>query len=317
MKDRAIQSLKGIAIIGVLFHHIHNRRIAEETSNTLSLVTAFLTWSVLLFIAISGWLHSRKDEKGGESLLRFIGNRSLRLLVPFVTLVFGYAVIWQALGRLGFAEVGVRLAPDFRGKIVDSLLLYHPDPVAGQLYFLPLLFIISAIVRVFISAAGVRGVIVCGGLGLAGGIVFAPGSANTGFSVGMLLFGLFCYSAGFLMHRFRSFRYRYVCVGGVAVVVVTALGIDGVAKVFPLVLLEVMHVLPLQKAGLLEMIGEASGTIYAYHIPFVLVPLLILVSRLPSGYQMAGVLAAIAVSIAACMTIFYGLRNTRLKWIVL
>jgi acyltransferase len=65
---------------------------------------------------------------------------------------------------------------------------------------------------------------------------------------------------------------------------------------------------------MLSSVGEAAGTIFAYHTPFILQPLLIIAAGLPTfGFRIAGALTAIAIVIAVCAILHFRYRSGRLR----
>lgn len=315
--DRAIHALKGIAIIGVVFHHVQNRRFCDEMNANIAILPIAFTWCVLLFFAISGWLHGLTEERRSKTIGAFLLNRAKRLLVPFFALVLLYASIWQVIQIVGISDIGARLARSFGTKVAQSLPGCDYNPVAEQLYFLPLLFVVASAIHVSFRIFGAGGVWCCAAVVLFAGMILLPGAGNTGPSSGVILFGCFCYASGFLMYLYRFFRYRIFVVLSVALLVFFVMGVEGLSKVVPLLMIECMHQMRISRITSLCMIGEASGTIYAYHAPFILAPLVILVAWLPKVFQFAGVLAAGFVSIVACTVLFFAIRNSRLKWTLL
>lgn len=143
-KDKAILVIKAIAIIGVVLHHITNRRLPADTRTIVDVGPQIFSWAVLAFFACAGWLHGQSEARSPKTLTAFVSQRAKRLLLPFAVLTLIYATVWQVLACLPIPGIGVKLAPDFGTKLVQSLP-WRGDyqPVAEQLYFLPLLFVIS------------------------------------------------------------------------------------------------------------------------------------------------------------------------------
>ncbi|AHF94949.1 hypothetical protein OPIT5_30860 [Opitutaceae bacterium TAV5] len=302
--DGAIHALKGIAIVGVIFHHVQNRRFSSEMNAAIEILPALFSWCVLLFFAISGWLHSLAEERNPKTIGMFLRNRTRRLLVPFAALVLLYAAMWQVVQAMGIGDMGARLSTSFWTKIVQSVPGCDYNPVAEQLYFLPILFIVGSVIHLSFRLLGLGGVWGCTLGGAFAGMILTPDSGNTGPSSGVILFGGFCYASGFLMHRYRNFSYRIAVVLAVALLFFLVLGIEGLPKVVPLLMIECMHQTGLSKITPVCLAGEASGTIYAYHTPFILAPLVILVAQRPETVQFAGVLAAGFFCVAICSFLF-------------
>lgn len=318
MRSNAISFIKGVAIVGVVFHHISNRRLDASVTDSLASLQSFFSWAVLMFVAVAGWLHAVTEEKKKVGFLDFSKSRFFRLIVPYVFLVFFYSLIWQFLQVFGLSGVGVRLSDSLWGKIHCSINLVCYEPVAEQLYFLPVLFVISITARLFSLLFGpVRGAILLMALSLSLGLGLTPDSKNTGLNIGFFLFGLYCYSSGFLLYAWRK---DWRCVPYVILSVLAVLSLsesESVSKVVPV--LVIMSIFWLEKLGVsgLTLVGEASGTIYAYHTPFVLQPMVIAVSRMPVEFQYAGALCS-ALAVVLLLSVAHHLvKNTRFRKLLL
>jgi fucose 4-O-acetylase-like acetyltransferase len=169
VKENNILVLKGLAIVGVVFQHILNRRFDERTLDWLSAFAGLFGWCVLLFLATAGWLHSLSVEKREKPLLGYAGARAKRLLLPWLGLILFYSGCWHCLQLMGVGDVATRQDLTFWGKVHYSLLL-NSGSVADQLYFLPVLFLISGLLH-FVWQGGKRA-----GVALYVGLAFAAGS---------------------------------------------------------------------------------------------------------------------------------------------
>lgn len=92
---------------------------------------------------------------------------------------------------------------------------------------------------------------------------------------------------------------------------------ESVSKVVPV--LVIMSIFWLEKLGVsgLTLVGEASGTIYAYHTPFVLQPMVIAVSRMPVEFQYAGAICS-ALAVVLLLSVAHHLvKNTRFRKLLL
>ncbi|HEY5706875.1 MAG TPA: acyltransferase [Terrimicrobiaceae bacterium] len=316
-RDRGILILKAVAIIGVVFHHIHNRRLDSEAREWLSFLPPLFSWCVLMFLAISGWLHAMSDDKGVKPAREVITSRAMRLLLPFGALVFCYAVAWQILQTSGAVPLGGDVPSGFAAKIFFSLWPVH-ETVADQLYFLPMLFAISLVAHAILrlGGPGALGVLACSLF--AAGIAFFPKSPNTGFLPGVFVWGLFSYAGGYLLFRFKSRRETLILLACCSAVIVLVVGVAGIAKVFPLIVLASMRVLRLASLPLLPVLGEASGTVYLYHQPFLLQTMLIGVAKLPTWQLQAfAALGAATLAMAICCAMYFALKRTRLRVILM
>jgi hypothetical protein len=316
-RDKGILILKAVAIIGVVFHHIHNRRLDPEARAWLSFLPPLFSWCVLMFLAISGWLHALSDERKSRPVGEVFVSRTLRLLVPFGGLVFCYAVVWQILQLSGAVPLGGDVPSGFLAKILSSLWPVQ-QTVADQLYFLPMLFAISLIVHTVRRLGGPGALVLFACCAFVTGLAFFAGSPNTGFLPGVFVWGLFSYAGGFLLFRFKSRREILFLLGCFSVAIVLVVGASGMAKVFPLIVLASMRGFRLASWPLLPFLGEASGTVYLYHQPFLLQTMLIGVAKLPTWQlQVLAAIGSSAFAMAICCAMYLALRSTRFRVILM
>jgi hypothetical protein len=318
MKDRAILTIKGLAIIGVVCHHIGNRRFDEFSSALIMIIPAVFSWSVMAFLTTAGWLHAYADERTPRGCISFISAKFRRLLIPFIALVVLYSIIWQALDFSGLTGIGGGLSSNFFDKIGSSFpLVENYNPISEQLYFLPLLFLISVVVHCsfrFFGQLGIYSIII---FLLLIGVLVSIKDGNSGLSLSTLYYGTFCYVSGFLMFKCRGMQYRFVVVYGVSLFLILCCGIEIIPKIFPLVLLESMYRIGLDRCELLSRLGEASGTIFAYHAPFPIHGLIILTSFLPIYLHFVGAILS-ALSVIVVFALFhFRLCVTKFKWVTI
>lgn len=314
MKNNGISIIKGLAIIGVVLHHVHNRRFFPETLQCTDFLSFLFSWCVLAFFAVSGWLHALSEQKKKRSLGNFLLSRFNRLLLPFVILVFAYAAGMQLIQATEVISLRDSLPPTFGGKL--AAMLWPVDStrvVAEQLYFLPLLFLISVVAHAFVSLGKIRPVFLLAILSFATGIVLFPRSPNLGFSMGVFVWGLFSYLSGYLMHEFPATKRVLPVIALAAVVTAGLAGPEGLLKMVPLLLLAGLPFLQRIQARATIWVGEAAGTIYIYHTPFLLQPLLILFAARMHSWplQLAVTLVSVELVIALCGWIYHGLKDTR------
>jgi acyltransferase len=178
-----------------------------------------------------------------------------------------------------------------------------------------MLCVISVGAHGLVCIGGWRFITFATGIALVLGLTFFPTSPNMGFLPGVWAWGSFCYGAGFLIRTNKSSRLLWTCVGVLALAVFIRAGWAGWAKVLPVILLGAMYWLKLDRWKFLHPLGEASGTVYIYHQPFLLQGLLIGVSVIPVWQlQVAGVLGAASVAILICSLYYFAVRNTWLKF---
>ncbi|HEY0946786.1 MAG TPA: acyltransferase [Opitutaceae bacterium] len=316
MRDNAITAIKALAIIGVVLVHSANRRFEDSSREILFAIMVGFRWCVLAFFAASGWLHARSEAKeakpGG-----FVVGRTRRLLVPYFALVMLYSAAWEVVEALAVCDLRVSRPESFRGKIAVALWPMGPE-IAGQLYFLPLLFGISTVLHAALRAAGVRGVVVLAMLAFATGVAFFPHTAGTGMNPGVFVWGVFSYAAGYLLFLYRNPRQRTRGLLVCAALLLIWIGPAALLKLVPIALVTFAGALRLEVWTPLHRIGDASGTIFAYHSPFLQGTLLITASLLPGvTLQVVGALTATAVTILVCCGLHSWLRNTSLRWVLL
>jgi hypothetical protein len=262
---------------------------------------------------VSGYLQALSDSKKTRTFFEFTRIRMIRLLLPFVVLVVFYSCIWQALQAFHFPNVGVRIPKDFLGKLEQGLWPLD-SMVAQQLYFFPLLFGISIVLVVTQKSLGLFGMWAAAVLAAGYSLVFYP-TYFTGFYGAVFLWGISFYAAGYLLFHYRD-RKKAI---RVLLLFLTLLfyavdGYLGLIRVIPLWLLSEGPAMGLDRSSFLAWLGEASGTIYIYHTPFIVLPLVIAATYLPgAAAQYCGILLATAITIALCCLIFETLKNTRAK----
>lgn len=317
MKDRLLFAIKGVAIVGVAFHHIANRRFDPQANDWLKVLSFSFDWCVLAFFCVSGYLHALSDQKGKKSMVDFITKRAYRLLVPFVLLVIFYSLIWQLLEVLHVPGIGLKIPPDFIGKILASLWPVK-EPVAEQLYFLPMLFAVSVLFVLVQRALGLYGIAAVTLATFLAGLILFP-MAFTGFYLGVFIWALCFYASGYLLYHFHARRKQAgLVVLASAVVLIIFNGVPGLIHFIPFALLCFGTLLALDRIPLLVSTGEASGTIYIYHTPFLIQPLVIVASHLHGApLQFVGGITAALLSVGLCFALFHCLKNTRAKAILM
>lgn len=320
MKNNGILLIKAVAIIGVVFQHLHNRRFEPEALQWTDAVSQFFCWCVLAFLAASGWLHALVEQKKARSFLDFFQSRVRRLLVPFVILVVVYAAGFEIVQRTGAMSMRGTLPESFIGKVMASLWpVDQQRTVAEQLYFLPLLFLISLPVHALAHWGKARAVLFLGLASYVAALFFYPQSPNTGFSLGVFMWGLFSYCIGYWMHGAPSTsRNLILSVLGAACLFVVA-GPVGLYKMVPIAFLAVLPWIEKTRESWLSHVGEASGTIYIYHTPFLIQPLLIIAATRIHSWpgQVAAALGLSFLVIAFCTALHLGLRQTRLRGLLM
>jgi hypothetical protein len=311
MKDQTILAIKGLAIIGVVFHHLVNRREDHQSAQWVLILVALFHWCVLAFIGVSGYLHAWSDSRRVKSVGEFVQQRFIRLMVPWVCLIVGFALIWQTLQLLHVPNIGVKIPPSFFSKIAVSLWPVTAT-VGEQLYYLPILFGASVIFTIVHRVLGTLGVLALVVATFVAGLAYFP-NEFTAFRLGMLIWAICFYAAGYLLFQYRE-KVGHI---RMTLIVATAFlfffnGHYGVLGSVPLWL--IVEGSRLRLAGIpgLPSLGEASGTIYIYHTPFIIQTLVIAATYLHGPVaQFIGVLCAEAIAIAICYTFYHLAKDTR------
>lgn len=327
-RQSAVDVLKGVAIIGVVLHHVKNRRFDAAVQEQLLGVIQVMAWAVYAFLFASGYLHalSRRQEGAGE----FIWRRAVRLLVPYLWLGALYAVAFQVIQNLGLVDYDpTRIEPTLVGKL-KSLVLCDQDHVIGeQLYFFVLLFGISSSFVLLLQISGsvwfVAWLVGALSVGMIAMMAIQPlPLATTGLSLEMLLGALLQYALGFLLGKTREARTRWnwaavagLGVGGVVAVFSRGAGYSWVMLFVPLALYLALDRVGTGARGFapLSALGQMSGSIFAFHTPFILQPLLIILFKLQVP-QLVNVGVSVCVTLALCVVIHKVLhRFAWLKWL--
>jgi hypothetical protein len=313
MKDRTILAIKGLAIIGVVFHHIANRRLDHQAAGWLQVLIVLFNWCVLAFFCISGYLQALSDSKRTRPVWEFTQVRFNRLVVPYILLIILYASIWQIIQAFHIPNIAVKIPNDFFGKMRDSLWPVD-NQVAQQLYFFPLLFVVSLILVIIQSRIGLFGMWAASLITFGVGLKFFPASF-TGFSLGVFLWAICFYASGYLLFHYRTQKASIrVILFAFTLLLVIFSGYLGIIRCLPLWLIAEGAFLRLDHTPLLGRLGEASGTIYIYHTPFIIQPLAIAATYLHGPLaQFIGAMFAAFIAIGACYLLFELLKDTRAK----
>jgi hypothetical protein len=313
MKDRTILAVKGLAIIGVVFHHLVNRREDPQVTEWIKVLPSLFHWCVLAFICVSGYLHALSDSRRLKSVTEFTFQRFNRLMIPWLLLIIVFALIWQGLQMLHL-NIAVAIPRDFFGKIAVSLWPVTMASVGEQLYYLPILFGTSVAFVAIRSLLGLAGVWVLAVTTFIVSLRFYP-DLFTGFSPGVFLWSLSFYAAGYLLfcHRTKAGHVRLTLVV-CTIILVCFSGYSGIIRCLPLWMIAEGSFLRLYHIPGLESLGEASGTIYIYHTPFILQPMVIASTYLHGAVpQFIGLLLAAAIALGICNLFYHLLKNTRAK----
>jgi acyltransferase len=317
MKDRTLLAIKGLAIIGVVFHHVLNRRADHHTGEWLRMIMAMFDWCVLAFFCVSGYLQALSDSRKKKSVWEFTTVRFHRLLVPYILLFIVYAVIWQVVQALHISGIGARVPEGFIAKLKTGLWPVD-NQVAQQLYYLPLLFGVSLVVVMNQHLLGMAGMWVISIVTFGIGLALFPAEL-TGFSLGVFLWAICFYTAGYLLFQYREKRTQIRVILLIATVLLVVFsGYHGLSRSVPLWLITEGYGLRIDRLPILPAWGDASGTIYIYHTPFIIQPLAIAITFLHGAIlQFAAALVAVVVAISICYLLWEFLKDTRARVILM
>ena len=139
----ALDSAKGLAIVGVLFVHMaFTSRFDAATLASIQTLRQIFAWCVLAFFFASGFLHRGKNL-AIENWTDFVKRRARRLLVPCLAFSWGYK-----LALLAGASFGVVAPAPFQWPLTPASIFREAfTPAAPQFYFLVHLFIVAVAVH--------------------------------------------------------------------------------------------------------------------------------------------------------------------------
>jgi peptidoglycan/LPS O-acetylase OafA/YrhL len=312
-REVAVNALKGLAIVGIIFYHVSNRRFSDDLRGAIAVIVALFSWSIYAFIFVSGYLQSLSRRR--EGVLEHIGRRARRLLGPYLLLGTIYATVQQIIERSGLLSdmSPDRFAPTWFGKMVALLTCGHLDGyghvVGEQLYFFVLLFVVTvAFALITQLRAGPK--TLAAGTAALGCLLICYAAATHGNLTSLGIFdtlgALFQYSLGFLFGKTEAQKanWRIASAAGILLAVFVLVVFHtavGLVLIVPLLLLEIF--LLVNRTAVLTplvVLGVASSTIFAYHTPFILQPLLIILFRLHVP-EFLNVTLSICLTIAACI----------------
>lgn len=282
-RNHTVDFLKCICIVGVVLHHCSNRRLLPEVQNVFSYAAYLTDWCVIAFIGLSGFLEGKRLAPD-KDLKDFIVRDCKRLLIPFVLLSVLYCSLFQIADLCGFA-LRSSVSSTFTGKLLDTLLC-RESGIAEQLYFLPLLLTIRIACRFASRIIPYLFVITTGYI-----LWFVDEVQLTGFSQSTCLLGLLAYILG--LTASKNVKLALI----VALLVGISIGVKGQSWQLVIALL-VSTVAPFCSINvkLCNLIGSASGTIFAYHTPILLQSAFVAISQI-HGIPKQIVATLIAVSI--------------------
>jgi fucose 4-O-acetylase-like acetyltransferase len=312
-RDARVDFVKGIAIIGVVLHHVSNRRFSTGFLSTLERLVNIFAWAVFAFMFVSGYLYGRCSLRRKEPVWRQVADRGRRLLIPYLWLGVTYAVLFQLVQRFGLIDFDASRYPaTLGGKLFSMLAALHP--VGDQLYFFVLLFVCSTLVMSLRALARTEqqfsaGVLFICAVGVACVLALYPKNMpTTGLTIPMVILGTAQFAAGAAYGRTNASRGWKWMVPAVVLAAVVACVVCSswrpVHLVVPLTLFVACGMLPPAVLAWkpVALLGVASGTIFAFHIPFLLHPMLVIFHKL-GVREGVNVVTAVCMTLAACVVI--------------
>jgi len=136
MKFNEINSIKALAIIGVLLaHSTFIDRYDSETIQVLEYFQILFGWCVIAFFYTSGFLYG---EYKYEFPYEFIKKRFTRLIIPMIIFSITYKLIIYFLYKFNL----INNKPEYFTNFFN-VIKFFIEPIGPQFYFLFYLFLIS------------------------------------------------------------------------------------------------------------------------------------------------------------------------------
>jgi fucose 4-O-acetylase-like acetyltransferase len=277
-RDQALDALKGLAIVGVLFAHMNfANRLSETTLFWVGVIQQFFGWCVIAFFFCSGLL-TRLEEHHAKAWVQYGLIRARRLLVPCLVFSLTYKCCLIAL-RQG-ANLG-QPASLPSGNLFD-LVEFLFAPVGPQFYFLPYLFMVSL--------ASVLAVTLAKGTTVLCWVVFVvcavfyivqPAPQLTYGASGALIPG-YCFSFWLGLMARQNWREHVVWWVVVFLSVLVGSAMRGTFSYAQFILPVVLY-WSLRKVKVSEglaFLGRKSGSVYVWHDPLLLPACSILAANL-------------------------------------
>jgi len=149
MRFSEVDSLKGLAIIGVIIAHISvEERLDIGTIEIVNNLQAIFGWCVLAFFFSSGILHNNSPDNL-NSFTSFAKKRFLRLIIPCLFFSIFYKIILMVIYFTGMFSWSSPVP-----KNANDVFKFFFVPVGPQFYFLYYLFSVSilvALLRIILS----------------------------------------------------------------------------------------------------------------------------------------------------------------------
>jgi peptidoglycan/LPS O-acetylase OafA/YrhL len=147
---------RAIGILGVVTIHATALFLQRISSESLLVLNVFCRYSVPLFVLISGYLVGNAWLQPRHTFIsyrNFVKKKFIRLILPYLAFSLCYVLIRVLLENIPQLKGFVPVKYDTVYKIITSVFFVTNNP-AGHLYFLPLLFFVSAIFPVITITCG-------------------------------------------------------------------------------------------------------------------------------------------------------------------
>ena len=294
VRSSAIDGLKGLAIIGVLFAHADfSGRFSVSALKFVDDGQTLLGWCVIAFFFASGYLGAAKRD---ESFWSYIAERSKRLLLPCMIFSVTYKVLLLILGLVGALDKAYGF-PDALFELVRFIVL----PVGPQFYFLLYLFVICVSVEVLRRLIATEVIFLLGLVLVSLFQLWNPASQPYGPDYALV--GPYClaYIAGLSFNSWAKNSLTQLLV----VVAIALLSITLRLDIFVYLAVCIsLFILAnqVQPAAFFVFLGRRSSGIFVWHAPIML-PMCSLVAVAVVGTGVVSLLVALCTCITLCIAV--------------
>jgi fucose 4-O-acetylase-like acetyltransferase len=269
-----VDLLKGWSILGVIFIHMSfASRFSGDVIAAITKLQTLFGWAVVAFFFCAGFLYA-KSSHAMQPVATYAAKRARRLLLPWL----GFSLLYKALLIAGYHFHLVAAAPPHQ---LWPLLLW---PGAPQLYFLPMLFLVSVFFRFLFTVLRQEWPLWLLALLLAAAYAWLGAGAPHGGEIKNLPAYAATYLAGVLtanppllarINRRRLFL-------ALIILGFTALCVAQPTLAYlavPLAAFPLQRLLVGPMASPIDFLGKYSGPIYVWHTPIVMPFLSILLAK--------------------------------------
>lgn len=306
-REGAIDAFRWICILAVLVQHsVFPSRQSTDTVAALLVAKEWLSWCVVGFFLVSGWLANPRDA--GWNGIR---NRTSRLLKPFlgVNVVLALILVAMSYAGLPIPQDYQPLDPWFHVRQLVSLQGLGP-----QFYFLPCLLILGGIALVVVRMLGRRwAVVVAVAIATLAATIHGIPEAAYGAQLDRYpLYALsFCFGMALREDPRSKLVWSLVVIG---LVVGVVLATRGEATTIFFAVLSVplfMGFRSLVRGPVSWLVPWSSGALFLWHAPLVMTACSMLMAKLGygDGWELVGMWLG---TIVVCQLLHRIVRRTRL-----